>query len=129
MKRKRLSWVPAVALAASLGISTGAWAGAGSLDEDQEEGVPFFGFVRDTKGNAIPDARVTAEFKAGGASLITRSDAAGAYSISAFGAETNPNDVEITCNKDGYRYIETVKRNPTVTAGQPVEADCMLSKP
>jgi hypothetical protein len=117
-----------VAIVAALGISTGAWAGAGSLDEDQEEGVPFFGFVRDSKGAAIPDARVNAEFKAGGATLITRSDAAGAYSISAFNAETNPNDVVITCSKDGYHYVETVKRNPAVKVGESVEADCILSK-
>jgi hypothetical protein len=109
-------------------MPNGAWSGAGGLDDDQEEGVPFFGFIRDTKGTAIPDARVTADFKTGGARLITRSDAAGAYSISAFGAETNPKDVEITCIKDGYSYVETMKRNPDVTAGQPVEADCILSK-
>ncbi len=129
MKCRRLSWATSMVFVVTLGISPGAWAGAGSLDEEQEEGVPFFGFVRDTKGAAIPDARVTAEFKGGGARLITRSDAAGAYSISSFGAETNPNDVEITCIKDGYRYVETVKRNPDVAQGQPVEADCILSKP
>ncbi|MEA2991394.1 MAG: hypothetical protein QOD40_314 [Alphaproteobacteria bacterium] len=126
---KCLAWTFSAAFAAMLAVSTGAWAGAGSLDEEQEEGVPFFGFVRDTKGNAIPDARVVAEFKAGGASLITRSDGAGAYSISAFNAETNPNDVAITCSKDGYSYVETAKRDPNVKAGQPVEADCILSKP
>jgi hypothetical protein len=117
-----------VIAAATLAVPTGAWAGAGGLDEDQEEGVPFFGFVRDNKGAAIPDARVNAEFKAGGATLITRSDAAGAYTISAFNAETNPNDVAITCGKDGYRYVETVKRNPAVKVGEPVEADCILTK-
>ncbi|MEA2976610.1 MAG: hypothetical protein QOF19_2130 [Alphaproteobacteria bacterium] len=125
---KCLAWTFGAAFAA-MAVSTGAWAGAGSLDEEQEEGVPFFGFVRDTKGNGIPDARVVAEFKAGGASLITRSDGAGAYSISAFNAETNPNDVVITCSKDGYSYVETAKRDPNVKAGQPVEADCILSKP
>lgn len=128
MKRRRLGWATGVVFVVTLGISAGAWAGAGSLDEEQEEGVPFFGFVKDTNGATIPDARVTAEFKAGGASLITRSDAAGAYNISAFNAETDPNQVVITCSKDGYRYVETVKRNPDVVAGQPVEADCILSK-
>jgi hypothetical protein len=127
MKCRRLSWAISLVTAAMLVMPTGAWAGAGGLDEEQEEGVPFFGFVRDNKGASVPDARVNAVF--GGATLITRSDAAGAYSISAFSAETDPNSVVITCSKDGYRYIETVKRNPMVTAGQPVEAVCMLSKP
>jgi hypothetical protein len=117
-----------VVVATSLALPTIAWSGAGGLDEDQEEGVPFFGFVRDTKGAAIPDARVTADFKSGGARLITRSDGAGAYNVSAFGAETDPKDVEITCLKDGYTYKETVRRDPNVKAGQPVEADCILVK-
>jgi hypothetical protein len=105
-----------------------AWSGAGGLDEDEEEGVPFFGFVRDTNGTTIPDARVTADFKSGGARLITRTDGAGAYNVAAFGAQVDPKDVEITCIKDGYTYVRTVKRNPDVTAGQPVEADCILAK-
>ncbi len=129
MQRRRLAWAASLVFVAVLGISPGARAGAGSLDEDQEEGIPFFGFVRDTKGAAVPDARVTAEFKGGGARLITRADGAGAYSISSFGAETNPADVEVTCIKDGYVYVETVRRDPNVKAGQPVEADCILSKP
>lgn len=128
MKCRRLGWAASVTFVAALAMSATAWAGAGSLDEEQEEGVPFFGFVKDSSGNTIPDARVTAEFKAGGASLITRSDAAGAYNISAFNAETDPKEVVITCAKDGYRYVETVKRNPNVVAGQPVEADCILAK-
>ena len=126
MKCRRLNL--ALSVVASLTLSSAAWSGAGGLDEDQEEGVPFFGFVRDTNGAAIPDARVTADFKSGGARLITRSDGAGAYNVSAFGAETDPKDVEITCIKDGYTYKETVRRDPNVKAGQPVEADCILVK-
>jgi hypothetical protein len=128
MESRRLTWAASVVFVTALGVATGAWAGAGSLDEEQEEGVPYFGFVKDTNGNTVPDARVTAEFKAGGASLITRSDAAGSYNISAFNAETDPNQVTITCSKDGYRYVETVRRNPNLAPGQPVEADCILSK-
>jgi len=126
MERRRLSWVMGVVVA--LALPALAWAGAGGLDDDQEEGVPFFGFVRDTNGAAVPDARVTADFKSGGARLITRSDGAGAYNVSAFGAETDPKDVEITCIKDGYTFKETVRRDPNVKAGQPVEADCILAK-
>jgi hypothetical protein len=129
MDCRRLGWATAAFCALALNAPTGAWAGSGNLSDEQEEGVPYFGFVRDSNGAAIADARVTAEFKAGGASLITRSDAAGAYSISAFGADTNPNDVAVTCSKDGYRFVETVRRDPNVTAGHPVEADCLLAKP
>jgi hypothetical protein len=127
MKVWRLSLALGIA-AVSLALSTAAWCGAGGLDEDEEEGVPFFGFVRDTGGTAIPDARVTADFKSGGARLITRTDGAGAYNVSAFGSQVDPKDVEITCSKDGYTFKETVRRNPNVQAGQPVEADCILAK-
>jgi hypothetical protein len=126
--KRRLSLAIGVMFTALLALPHAAWSGAGDLDEDQEEGVPFFGFVRDTKGATVPDARVTADFKSGGARLITRSDGAGAYNVSAFGAETDPKDVEITCIKDGYTYKETVRRDPSVKAGQPVEADCFLVK-
>jgi hypothetical protein len=105
-----------------------AFAGGASLDDDAPEGVPYFGFVKDAGGNKVPDAKVSAEFQKGGATLITRSDATGHYTISAFGDDINPDEVKITCSKEGFVFDAVIRREVNLKPGDPVEADCMVKK-
>lgn len=119
--------VASVVLAAQF-LAVAAWSGGASLDEDAPEGVPYFGFVKDARGDKVPDAKVAAEFQQGGATLITRSDATGHYTISAFGDDVNPDEVKITCSKDGYKFDTMIRREVNLKPGDPVEADCMMTK-
>jgi hypothetical protein len=115
-----------IAVLVMAGLSSPVAAG-GSGGEDEAGDTPHvFGFVKDPDGSAIADARVNAVFKAGGAALITRSDATGAYRIPMF-TDTDPAQMAITCSKDGYRFKEVLMRNPTVTPGASVEADCIIA--
>jgi hypothetical protein len=54
-------------LAVTCALSMAAWAGgAGFGDDDdnsEEEGPSYFGFVRDTSGATVPDAKVTVGLK------------------------------------------------------------------
>lgn len=114
------------AVAASL--SPRVFAGAGALEGDNDQGVPYFGVVRDDRGNPVPEAKVTVDFKVGGAMLITRADDGGKYSLATFSADADPKDVTITCAKTGYAFVETIPRDPNAKKGDPVEADCILKK-
>ena len=106
-----------------------AWAGGADIRDEEQNLIPYFGFVRDGSGAAVADAKVTAEFKTSGVKLITRTDPTGAYTIYGLRKDTDPKTVEITCAKDDYRYDKSERRDPDVKAGQPVETDCFLAKP
>lgn len=103
----------AVILFAGLMEFTPAWAGGSDEGPDAhvDDGPSFFGFVRDTSGKAIADAKVTAEIKGRGA-VIARTNSTGVYLIPGFGKEISLNNVAISCAKDGYKQTRTLTRTP-----------------
>ena len=120
-------------LAAALALtapSAGRAGGTGFTDEDisASDGPAFFGFVREVGGPGVPDAKVTAELKDRGA-LVTRTDIMGVYKIPGFGKDINPDDVAITCAKDGYvqANVQRRPRDPGDTK-DPVEVECYLKR-
>ena len=104
--------------------------GTGFTDEDinASDGPAFFGFVREVGGAGIADAKVTAELKDRGA-LVTRTDIMGVYKIPGFGQDINPDDVSISCAKDGYKQAD-VQRQPHAAGDtkDPIEIECYLQK-
>lgn len=110
--------------------SAGRAGGTGFTDEDinTSDGPAFFGFVREVGGAGVPDAKVTAELKDRGA-LVTRTDIMGVYKIPGFGQDINPDDVTISCAKDGYKEAN-VDRQPHAAGDtkDPIEIECYLQK-
>jgi hypothetical protein len=110
---------------------TPVWAG-GSDDEapdaHQDNGPNYFGFVKDTNGKTIPDAKITAEIKGKG-SVIARTNATGAYKLPGFGKEIPPSNVVISCSKEGYKQTRSITRTPLnkkpLTA---IEIECTMQK-
>jgi hypothetical protein len=109
-----------------------AQAGGANFGDDDvnngDQGPYFFGFVRDESGSPVPDAKVTATVKAGGA-LVTRTNGMGVYKIPGFGKSVDPDGIDISCGKDGYKQ-DNVLRRPH-SAGDtidPVEVECTLKK-
>lgn len=122
---------PAVVLAMALIVPLIAHAGGVDMtDEDLNGGAygpSFFGFVRVVGGPGIDDAKVTAELKGG--ALVTATDLLGLYKIPGFGKDVNPDDVQISCAKDGYKQA-SVMRHPHAPGDMkdPIEVDCFLQK-
>ena len=83
-------------------LSTALWAGgAGFGDDDdnsEEEGSAYFGFVKDTNGATMPDAKVTVGIKDRGG-VVTRTDALGAYKVPGFGKEVSPDEVTVSWSR------------------------------
>jgi hypothetical protein len=104
--------------------------GVSLLNQDLQggtEGTPFFGFVREVGGAGINDAKVTGDLKGG--ALVTTSDVLGLYKLPGFGPNVNPDDVVISCAKDGYKQANVVRRpHPAGDMKDPVEVDCYLQK-
>ena len=120
-------------LAITCAVSLAAWAGgAGFGDDDdnsEEEGPSYFGFVKDTNGATVPDAKVTVGIKDRGG-IVTRTDALGAYKVPGFGKDVDPRDVEIACDKQGYKQLRTLRRirSPNADPKIPVETECTLQR-
>jgi hypothetical protein len=120
-----------VAIAMTLSVPGFARAGGAALtDEDLnagQNGNPFFGFVRLVGGIGINDAKVTAQLKGG--ALVTRTDILGLYKIPGFGKDINPDDVTISCAKDGYKQASVLRRpHRAGDSKDPIEIDCFLEK-
>jgi len=113
-------------------LSTAVWAGGSGFGDDddagEDEGPSYFGFVKDVNGSTIPDTKVTVAVKDRGG-VVTRTDALGAYKVPGFGKEVEPNDVEISCEKQGYRQARILRRNlPPPDSRIPVETDCFMQR-
>jgi hypothetical protein len=93
---------------------------------DADQGPSYFGFVREVGGPGMADAKVTASLKQGGA-LVTRTDIMGVYKIPGFGKDISPDDVTISCTKDGYREANVLRR-PGGDPKDPIETECYLQK-
>lgn len=91
------------------------------------DGPSFFGFVRVVDGAGINDAKVTG--KLNGGALVTATDVLGLYKLPGFGKDVNPDDVAISCAKDGYKQANVVRRpHPAGDMKDPIEIDCYLQK-
>jgi hypothetical protein len=124
--------VAAIALGITCALSTALWAGGSGFGEDddnhEEEGPAYFGFVKDTNGATVADAKVTVAVKDRGG-VITRTDALGAYRVPGFGKEIDPNQVQISCEKPGYKQVRTLRRAaPSADGKTPIETECTLQR-
>src|SRR5215213_10169831 len=111
--KRRNAWI-------AIGLMTGwaivypitAWAGGELTDEDKDDGDTTtgpYGFVKDTRGNALPEATVTVDIKNRG-QLVTQTNVLGAYRIPTFGIDIKPEEVSISCKKDGYKQTSVEQR-------------------
>jgi hypothetical protein len=123
-----LSILAFLALAAS---SPGTRAGGdafGPDDHSPDEGPSYFGFVKDERGAPVRDAKVSASYKTS-LTLVTRTNATGGYKVRGFNKEINPNDVTISCAKEGYKQVRVFRR--PLVKGKPVksvETECRLQR-
>ena len=91
-----------------------------------DDGVPYFGFARDTKGKAIPNATITATTPSG-SSFVVQGDAMGHYRIPGFSKRVDAKKVQVTCSKTGYRLLARDRRLLRGAPDAPVETNCVLA--
>ena len=128
---KRLR-IPLLALTSALTLASVPYVWAGGSDEGpdehQDDGIRYFGFVKDSSGKISPDAKVTAEIKGLG-SVVTRSDKLGTYKFPGFGKQISPNNVVISCTNEGYRQIRTFNRTPPGKAQVvAIQVECTMQR-
>jgi len=61
--------------------------------------------------------------------VVTRTDALGTYRVPGFGKDVDTGEVEVSCEKEGYKQTKTLRRKAAANASVPiVETECTLQK-
>ena len=94
--------------------------------QNTDDGVPYFGFVRDSKGKTIANASITAT-TASGSSFVVQADNMGHYRIPGFSKSVDAKRVQITCSKTGYRLVSRDRRVLRGAPNAPIETNCILA--
>ena len=119
--------IAGVVLALSLAASPARAGGSFDDDEHPDDGLSYFGFVRDTRGLGVGEAKVTAEIK-GGSEVVTRTDIVGVYRLPMISKDIKPDDIAISCAKDGYKQARVLQRTDPGPGVKAFEVECTLQK-
>ena len=123
------------ALASCMGVCTPALANGGDFFEElaaswgaanTDEGVPYFGFVKDNKGKGIAGASVAAT-TATGSTFVVQADNLGHYRIPGFSKCVDAKLVQINCSKSGYKLVTRDRRVMRARVNVPIETNCVLA--
>jgi hypothetical protein len=93
---------------------------------DPENGPSYFGFVRDKRGLGVPEASVMLKPKDGEA-IVVKSNVLGLYRTH-LSKEVKPDDVTVSCEKSGYRQVNTARRKSQSADAPSVETSCTLER-
>ena len=97
------------------------------LQANPNMGSPYFGFIRDARGRGVNGATLVATVKGTGETKTVRTNILGHYTLDGFDKSVSADDVEITCEKDGFEQVRVERRTMTDRTLQPVEANCTLT--
>ena len=120
-----------ITLAVCAAVAFGPQAFAGGDDYDASNdiegaGPAYFGFVRDNRGSPVSDAQVVLRPKMGEAVTI-KTNVLGLYR-SHINKDVVPDDVQITCEKSGYRQTKVYRRTPPGGKDMFIETECTLQR-
>lgn len=119
--------VSGVVLAAA--CAAPALAGGDDYDaamDTEGKGPAYFGFVRDHRGSPVPDARVVLRPKEG-EPVMLKSNVLGIYR-SHIRKGLSPDDVAVSCDKDGYKLAQVSRRTLPGSKSALVETNCTLQR-
>jgi hypothetical protein len=89
-------------------------------------GPVYFGFVLDVRGYQVADAQVVLRPKSGDP-VTTTTNALGLYR-SHVDKDIAPDDVEISCEKPGYKQTKVYRRTPPGAKSLLIETECTLQR-
>jgi hypothetical protein len=122
------------AIAFAVALATGCLAAqalAGGDDYDAANdvkgaGPAYFGFVRDARGSPVGDAVVMLRPKTG-KPVPLKSNALGLYR-GHINKDVRPDDVQISCEKSGYKQAKVYRRTPPGSKDMFIETECTLQR-
>lgn len=97
-----------------------------AMNDTEGQGPAYFGFVRDNRGLPVQGAEVTLRAK-GRDPLVLKSNVLGLYR-SHYSKDVQPDNVELSCAKPGYKQSEVQLRAPAGTKAMNIEINCTLQR-
>ena len=97
-----------------------------AANDTESRGPVYFGFVRDHRGSPVPDARVVLKPKSGDP-LEVKANVLGFYR-SHVSKDFRPDEVAVSCDKNGYRQLTVARRNPSGSSEMNIETNCTLQR-
>jgi len=122
-----IAFAAGVAFALLFGMP--AFAGGDDYDAQNDTegaGPAYFGFVRDNRGSPVSDAKVLLRPKAG-EPVVLKTNVLGLYR-SHVNKEVVPDDVQVSCEKPGYKQSRVFRRTPPGAKDMFIETDCTLQR-
>ena len=95
------------------------------MNDTEGKGPAYFGFVRDHRGSPVSDAQVILRPKKG-EPVVLKSNVLGLYR-SHINKDVSPADVEVSCDKSGYRQAGVMRR-PGQDNDMHIETNCTLQR-
>ena len=121
------------AIALSIGMTAGcvtqAYAGGDDYDAANDvkgAGPAYFGFVRDSRGSPVVDAMVVLRPKKG-KPVSLKSNVLGLYR-GHISKDVVPDDVQISCEKPGYKQTKVFRRTPPGAKDMFIETECTMQR-
>ncbi len=106
-----------------------AFAGGDDYDAANDvkgAGPAYFGFVRDARGSAVVGAQVMLQSKKS-KPVSLKSNALGLYR-GHISKEVLPDQVQISCAKEGYKQIKINRRTPPGNNVMFIETECTMQR-
>jgi hypothetical protein len=119
----------ALAVGVAAGCVTNAYAGGDDYDAANDvkgAGPAYFGFVRDARGSPLVDAVVVLRPRKGNP-MSLKSNAIGLYR-GHISKDVRPDDVEISCEKSGYKQVKVYRRTPLGSKDMFIETECTMQR-
>ena len=97
-----------------------------AMNDTEGAGPAYFGFVRDQRGSPVSDAQVVLRPKTGDAVTI-KTNVLGLYR-SHINKDVVPDDVQVSCEKNGYKQAKVYRRTPPGAKDMFIETECTLQR-
>jgi hypothetical protein len=94
-----------------------------------EHGNPYFGEAKDIKGlNPLENVRIKVQVKGTMRFFVVQTDSDGRFRRNGLGLDVDPEKVEFSCEKDGFRTVEVMHRKMSSAKLSPIEIECLLTR-
>ena len=98
-------------------------------DDTNEHGAPFFGEAKNISGlEPVPDVRFKAQVRGTMRFFIAQTDEDGRFKRNGLGTDVYPEKVDVTCEKEGFRTVDVLRRRLSKDKNAAVEVECLLEK-
>ena len=118
-----------LAIGVTAGCVTPVYAGGDDYDAANDvkgAGPAYFGFVRDARGSPVVDAMVVLRPKKG-KPVSLKSNVLGLYR-GHINKDVVPDDVQISCEKSGYKQVKVNRRTPPGAKDMFIETECTMQR-